>query len=327
MKKRGTFDDFNHSENTVADPTYHLKERTHPTLLVDIDPKRCKPWRYHNRDSAWLTKERCADLIHSLQRDGQLEPILIRALSGDPDADYEIIYGVRRAFACSKIPNQHVVARITDLDDKSCMILMHSENANSKDISDFERAFSFAQQMKSGYFKNQTEMADTMGLSQGTISKMIHAAEIFELEWIAVLFQAKIDIPIKAAYTLSLLLKEAETRERIKTEAFCIQQSIKETGFLPAPKVLHRLIASAKGSTGSPFESVILKVDNLPIVCCRQQKSGKFMIVIENEAKKLKALDIEMACIKVLREHVLQTLFPGNNNDFKVTESIADEIT
>lgn len=327
MEKRGNFDDFNHSENTAADPPYHLKERTHPTLLVDIDPKRCKPWRYHNRDSAWLTRERCADLIHSLQRDGQLEPILVRALSGDPDADYEIIYGVRRAFACAEIPNQHVVARITDLDDKSCMILMHSENANSKDISDFERAFSFAQQMKSGYFKNQTEMAETMGLSQGTISKMINAAEIFELEWIAALFQTKIDIPIKAAYALSLLLKEAETRERIKTEAFDIQQSIKETGFLPAPKVLHRLIASAKGSAGSPFESVILTVDNLPIVCCRQEKSGKFMIVIENEAKKLTAVDIEAACLKALREHVLRALFPGNTNDLKVNKNIMVEET
>ncbi|HXH54312.1 MAG TPA: ParB/RepB/Spo0J family partition protein [Gammaproteobacteria bacterium] len=317
MEKRGSFDDFNHSENIAMDLTSHLKERTHPTLLVDIDPKRCKPWRYHNRDGAWLTRERCADLIHSLQRDGQLEPILVRALSGDPDADYEIIYGVRRAFACAEIPNQHVVARITDLDDKSCMILMHSENANSKDISDFERAFSFAQQMKSGYFKNQTEMAETMGLSQGTISKMIHAAEIFELEWIAELFQTKIDIPIKAAYTVSLLLKGAESRARIKTEAFYIQQSIKEIGFLPAPKVLHRLIASAKGDAGTPFESVILTVDNSPIVCCRQEKSGKFMIVIENEAKKLTAVDIETACLKALREHVLHALFPGNKNDLR----------
>lgn len=74
------------------------------------------------------------DLIRSIQRDGPLEPILVRALSGEPDVDYKIIYGTRRVFPCTQILNQPVVARITELDDKSCMILMHAENTSSKDI-------------------------------------------------------------------------------------------------------------------------------------------------------------------------------------------------
>jgi len=285
-----------------------LKGRIHPILLIDIDPTQCKLWPYHNRDSAWLTKERCADLIQSIQRQGQQVPILVRPLVEDSDADYEIIYGVRRAFACAQIPNQSVIARITDLDDKSCMILMHSENANSKDISEFERASSFAQQMKSGYFKNQSEMAEIMGRSQGTISKMISAAEIFEVEWIAALFKTKMNIPIKPAYALSLLLKNAETRERIKKEALFIQKSMEETEFLPASTILRRLINAVKGPAN--VESIILTADNRPIISYRREKSGKFIIVIENEAKKLKALDVEVAYLKALREYVLPELFP-----------------
>jgi len=314
-----------HSENAITNYPHHLRETTHPMLLVNIDPKRCKPWPYHNRDNAWLTRERCADLIHSIQREGQLDPILVRTLPEAPDADYEIIYGVRRAFACTEIPNQPVIARIMDLDDKSCMILMHSENAHSKDISEFERAFSFAQQMKSGHFKIQSELAEIMGLSQGTISKMIRAAEIFEVEWLAPLFKSKIDIPIKPAYTLSLLLQRTETYERIKTEAFFIQNSMEETGFLPASKVLRQLITVGKGGTAS-FESVILTVDNLPIVCCKREKSGKFIIAIANEAKRLKASDIEAACLKALREHVSHELFPGNKGEIKTTKNkVLDE--
>jgi hypothetical protein len=41
------------------------------------------------------------------------------------------------------------------------------------------------------------------------------------------------DIPIKLAYTLSLLLKREKTRERIRTEAFVIEKSIEKYGFLP----------------------------------------------------------------------------------------------
>ncbi len=312
--------DFHQSENPIADRPRHLKETTHPILLVKIDPQRCKPWSYHNRDNAWLTKERCADLIHSIQRDGQLEPILVKILHEDPDADYEIIYGVRRAFACAQIPNQPVIARITDLDDKHCMILMHTENANSKDISEFERAFSFAQQMKSGHFKNQSEMAEIMGFSQGSISKMIRSAEIFEIEWIAALFKSKMDIPIKAAYALSSLLKREEARERIRTEALAIQKSMGKHGFLPASKVLHKLIAAVNDDVRA-FETVVLSVNNLPIVYCRQEKSGKFIIVIENSAKQLKLEDIEAAYLKAFREHVAHELFPENNANFKITEN------
>ena len=34
---------FHHSENAITDRPHNLKETTHPILLVDIDPKRCKP--------------------------------------------------------------------------------------------------------------------------------------------------------------------------------------------------------------------------------------------------------------------------------------------
>ncbi len=67
-----------HIENTIEAAPHSLKAKIHPLLLVDINPTRCKPWPYHNRDSAWLTKARCVDLIHSIQREGQLDPILVR---------------------------------------------------------------------------------------------------------------------------------------------------------------------------------------------------------------------------------------------------------
>lgn len=48
-----------HSENAIMNHPHHLRETTHPMLLVNIDSKRCKPWPYHNRDNAWLTRALC----------------------------------------------------------------------------------------------------------------------------------------------------------------------------------------------------------------------------------------------------------------------------
>jgi len=271
--------------------------------ILEIDPARCKPWQFHNRDIAWLTKERCLDLMLSIQKNGQLEPALVRKIKDDPEYDFEIIYGVRRWFVCSQIPNQKLLARITSADDKTCMILMHTENADSKDISDFERACSFSQQMKSGMFKNQTEMAEAMSLSQGTISKMIKAAEIFEHKWIETLFHNKLDIPIKHAYSLSILLKKNEAYECIKKEAGIIQTEKAERS-LSAAAILKRLIAQGKPNLYKPTEPTFLTMNNKPIVSFRQDKLGKFYIVIENQAKGFSYCEIEAACVKAIKNYL-----------------------
>jgi ParB family chromosome partitioning protein len=271
--------------------------------IFEIDPARCKPWKFHNRDIAWLTKERCLDLMLSIQKNGQLEPALVRRIQNDPKYDFEIIYGVRRWFVCSQIPDQKLLARITTADDKTCMILMHTENADSKDISDFERACSFSQQMKSGMFKNQTEMAEAMNLSQGTISKMIKAAEIFEHKWIESLFHNKLDIPIKHAYSLSILLKKNETYDCIKREAE-IMRTEKVERPLSATAILKRLIAQGKPNLYKSTEPTFLTVNNKPIVSFRQDKLGKFYIVIENHAKDLNYPEIEAACVKAIKDYL-----------------------
>ncbi len=285
-------------------PAKNITDHTSP--LLKVDPARCKPWKYHNRDAAWLIKERCLDLIASIQKNGQIDPVIVRRIKEDPNYDFEIICGVRRWYSCTQIPNQFVLVCTTDADDKACMVLMHSENADSKDISEFERAFSFAQQIKSGVFKNQTEMAEAIGVSQGTVSKMIKAAEIFEHDWIRVLFNHKLDISVKHAYALSVLLKKAEDYPSIKEEARIIRKEMEKTRrYLPASKILKRLIAQGKSSPKAWDESIILTMGNKPIVSCRRDKFGKLCMIIERNAKKLNFNEIEKVCIQAIREYVL----------------------
>lgn len=297
----------------TTQPNQQTKILSHNILekLIEIDPHQCKPWVYHNRDLAWLTPKGCEDLINSIQKNGQIEPILVRKLSGDPHYNWEIISGVRRWFACSQIPNQKLLASIVTADDKTCMILMHAENAHSKDISDFERAHSFAQQLDSGLFKNQTEMAQAFGVSQGTISKLVNAARLFEQVWIRDLFLSKIDIPIKQAYRLSSLLSNPSFATLMKEEATQIKEEQKNNSFTPQ-QILKRLIE--KVNPHSSHEIIHLKSKEFPVITTTLNKFGRFFIKVEPIAKNLPFSEIEKILLQII-------------DNYKLIQTIPQEIT
>jgi hypothetical protein len=109
------------AELALTGRTSPMAERTN---VFSVDPRRCRAWKFHNRTSAWYTKEACQDLIDSMPRDGQMEPALGRKLSGNPDFDFELIYGLRRRFA-AEYTNTKLKVRLTDADDAKAAVLMH----------------------------------------------------------------------------------------------------------------------------------------------------------------------------------------------------------
>ena len=284
--------------NTILGDPLEKKNRS----LLEIDPSRCNPWKYHNRDKLWLTRSRCLDLIRSIEKNGQIEPILVRALKNDPDYDFEIICGVRRWFSCMQISNQKVLAYVTEAHDKQCMIIMHSENADSQDISDFERAVSFAEQMKSGAFKNQSDMAKAMGLSQSTICKMIKAADIFQHDWLRNLFDSKLEVPMRHAYALSSLLKKPAYYTLIEKEAALIleEKAKKQHAALSGTETLRRLIKHVKGNLMQQEFSVLLEKDQKPIVSARKDKSRGLYLSLDPQAKLLNHTQIQDLCRKAI---------------------------
>lgn len=277
-------------------------------IVSAIDPARCKPWKYHNRDLDWLTAENCADLISSIQQNGQVEPILLRKLPENVDSehDYEIIYGVRRWYACSQIPNQMVLAAFTEADDKTCMILMHTENANSKDISEFERAFSFSQQFKSGIFKNQTEMAKAMGVSQGLISRMIKAAELFEHDWLKKLFKNKLEIKIKPAYKLVNMLKDNFLKNKIQEVAKMLETRITAGEQFSTKKILKTLLLSASGSPEHLPKEVMYPIGLEKHILCKRDARGKLTFTFDADISE----NHRDALVEAMKNAVDHLVFP-----------------
>ena len=193
-----------------------LTGRTSPSVeranILSVDPRRCRPWRYHNRSSAWYTKERCQDLIDSVVKDGQLEPALARRVTGEADFDFELIYGMRRRFA-AEFTHSKLKIRLTEADDAKAAVLMHIENADRQDITAMERALSFQQQLEAKIFATQDAMAEAFGISKGQVTKLLKAAQLLKLPTLAQLFPDKSAVPVEAAYQLSALMDRPGAKE------------------------------------------------------------------------------------------------------------------
>ena len=182
--------------------------------IFAVDPKRVRPWKYHNRTEAWYTRERCQDLVDSIAKDGQQEPAVARRLKGDPNFDYELIYGMRRRFACELL-GKKLKLRVVETDDAHAAVLMHIENADRQDITPMERALSFQTQIEAKVFATQDALAEAIGLSKGHVAKMLKVAAVLKHATLAGLFADKSAIPVIQAYNLAMLLERPGAKEVI----------------------------------------------------------------------------------------------------------------
>jgi len=269
--------------------------------IREIDPKKCRLWKYHNRDQHWFNSDLCSDLIFSIEKYGQREPAYVRKLPQEQAEDYEIIYGARRWFSCSHL-QKPLLVRVIDADDKDCMAMMHSENADSVDITEFERAYSFLQQYKSGVFKNQTDMAKTFGIAQSTISKLILAAEIYDEEWIRELIPSRLDISVTKAVKLARILNKADSLSPFKEEAIRIKNS---TVPIKPKAVLSLLMAVADKPNDSLKELSKFNVTDKggkALLSAKQLKNGNIVLTLNSKVSKQGRTNISQAIASLIEE-------------------------
>ena len=205
--------------------------RTLPQLerenIFSVDPRRVRPWRFHNRADSWYTRERCQDLIDSIARDEQQVPAVARKVTGDPDHDYELIYGMRRRYAC-EVLGKKLKIRVIDADDTRAAVLMHIENADRQDITPMERALSFQTQIEAKVFATQEALSEAIGLSKGQVAKMLKAAHLVRHTPIGALFPDKSTVPIEQSYKLATLMDRPGAKEVVLKAAQNLRKGDKE---------------------------------------------------------------------------------------------------
>ena len=278
-----------------------LTGRTVPALerenIFAVDPKRVRPWKYHNRTAAWYTRERCLDLVESIAKDGQQEPALARKLGGDPNFDYELIYGMRRRFACEHL-NTKLKLRVVDADDTRAAVLMHIENADRQDITAMERAMSFQMQLDAKVFPTQEALAEAIGLSKGQVAKMVKAAALIRLSSIGALFGDKSVVPVDQAYKLAALMERSGAKDVVLKAA----QNMATKGRREPRETLKVLLASLdRSSRFEPVQKAFNVGASGRVVVTRNPK-GKVTLAFPKGFKGVEKAEVLAAVEQVWKE-------------------------
>ena len=151
-----------------------------------VDPVRCRMWAGHNRLYDLLTPETVCPLIDSIKAMGRQEtPAIVRPVTGDPNADYEVIAGARRHFAVSHLRRaehrddiRFLVDVRDDLSDEEAFRISDVENREREDISDYERARDYARALGAYYDDNKKLMAERLGVDRTWLSRFVRMAEV-----------------------------------------------------------------------------------------------------------------------------------------------------
>lgn len=227
---------------------------------VRIDPKRCRPWRFHDRSIDALNADSCADLIEGFQEAGrQTTPGLVRPLKDDPDGyAYEVLVGLRRWWVCQHM-GWRFEAEIRNLDDGDAFLASDVENRSRKDLSDYERAWKYrrslleiysAEGVAAGRAKErhtQESLARQLGKTAGWMTQILYLTEL--PEEVVAAFSSPYDILVNHARRLKEYLDDSRARARVIAKA---RELVPNKHRLTAKAVVAQLEKAGKASPSGP---------------------------------------------------------------------------
>ncbi len=120
--------------------------------LSDIEPNRNQPRK--NFD-----EEALAELAHSIEQHGVLQPLLVRPC---PDGSYQLVAGERRWRASRMAGLSEVPVVIRDLTDAQVAELALVENLQREDLDPIEEALGF-KELSEKYEYTQEEISNLVG--------------------------------------------------------------------------------------------------------------------------------------------------------------------
>ena len=120
-------------------------------------------------------------LAKSIRTQGLIHPILVRPCAANQG--FEIVCGERRFRAYQQLAAENdeysvIPARVVDVDDAEALALMHKENSERTDWSQYEKALFYQSAYQSGAFSSLRVTASSLGLGTTTLHRYL---KVFEL--------------------------------------------------------------------------------------------------------------------------------------------------
>jgi ParB family chromosome partitioning protein len=250
--------------------------------LVNIQPNPNQPRKIFSPADL----KELADSINNL---GLLEPILVRPKKGTP-GQFEIIAGERRFRACLLNNLKEILAIVKNVSDNDAFTIALTENLVRKTLNPIEEALGYKKLLELNIYKNQTDMAERLGIERTRIVKLLGFFEYLSED--AMNFYLKNDGSISEGHLQSFMRKvplndQTELLQRIKDNAW----SVKNTRQYVAEKYLNQ-------SAVTPINPIKISEkaeDHFDISVhirpnLAKEQLGEILITLEKQIVRIKAL-------------------------------------
>ena len=183
-------------------------------------------------------KEEIDELAASIEKDGLLQPILVRQLE---DGTYQIIAGERRWQASKAAGLEKVPIRIKEADDDLALELALIENIQRSDLNPIEEAYGYRRLMERRSM-TQAEVAQAVSKGRSTVANALRLLDLPE-EAQQLLFEEK----ITAGHARAILsVPTQEGRATLTQKIVDSNMTVREA------ENLARLISGKKESSSAP---------------------------------------------------------------------------
>ena len=223
-------------ERAVAPAAAAQLDDAQPREVNEVDINAIAPNPDQPRSN--FKREELEELSASIQKDGLLQPILVRPLEG---GTYQIIAGERRWQASKLAGLQQVPIRVKEASDDKALELALIENIQRSDLNPIEEAYGYRRMMER-LNMTQAEVAQAMSKGRSTVANALRLLELPE-EAQQLLFEEKITAG-HARAILSIPTKEG--RERLTRKLVEEKLSVREA------EALARLFSGKKNENAKP---------------------------------------------------------------------------
>ncbi len=191
-----------------------VTRHTDEVPLDSVSPNPDQPRTNFQRDAL-------EELAESIQKDGLLQPILVRPVGGQK---YQIIAGERRWHACKIAGLKTIPVRIKEADDDKALEMALVENVQRTDLNPIEEAYGYRRMMERNNL-TQSEVAQTMSKGRSTVANVLRLLELPEAAQ-QLLFEEKITAG-HARAILSIPTKEGRQKltDRLVEEKLSVREA------------------------------------------------------------------------------------------------------
>jgi ParB family chromosome partitioning protein len=170
--------------------------------IIEIDPRTCKKWKYADRSAFEYGDTNT--LAEDIKKNGQIEPVRLRALVNDNNFQYEVIAGNRRFQACLNASIK-MKAIIENISDYEASIIQIKENEKAA-LSDYSKGLSFSR-LKQDNKLTEEQISSITGLTRRKVQDLLYFSKIDKSIWDAVANMSKVSS--RSAQTIYLLSKKS----------------------------------------------------------------------------------------------------------------------